>query len=163
MKFQSFKFSFQSISVILLLFYAFSFLYRSDNSFDQDLGRHIKLGEIILESGLQKTNLFSYTFPDFTFINHHYLFEIVIFQSQLILGIQNLLFIKLIIILMAVFITFKISLGKSILLLPIGFIFLHVLRERIDLRPEIFSFLFTALTYFILDRFEKKYGRMIFI
>ena len=41
------------------------------------------------------------------------------------------------------------------LLLPIGFIFLHVLRERLELRPEIFSFLFTAGTYYILEKRTK--------
>ncbi|MDO8638044.1 MAG: hypothetical protein Q7R43_00585 [Candidatus Daviesbacteria bacterium] len=157
------KFSFFSIAIILLLFYIFSFLYRSDNSFDQDLGRHFKLGEIILTNGVPKTNLFSYTFPNLAFINHHYLFEILVFKEQELFGIQNLLILKLSIIILAVFITFKISSSKSIFLLPISFIFLHVLRERVDLRPEVFSFLFTALTYFILDKFEKKYSKMVFI
>lgn len=163
MKLKLISFSFSSLAVILLLFYTFSFLYRSDYSLDQDLGRHIKLGEIILNNGLPKINLFSYTFPEFPFINHHYLFEILIFKGQQIFGIEPLLILKLIVILLAVFITFKISSSKSILLLPIGFIFLHVLRERVDLRPEIFSFLFTALTYFILDKFEKKYSKIIVI
>lgn len=163
MKLKSIKFSFFSLAIIFLLFYTFSFLYRSDYSFDQDLGRHIKLGEIILDDGVPKTNLFSYTFPDFTFINHHYLFEIIVFKGQELFGIQNLLIFKIVIILFAVFIIFKISSSNSILFLPIGFIFLHVLRDRVDLRPEIFSFLFTALTYFILDKFEKKYSRIILI
>lgn len=163
MKLKSIKFSFFSLTIIFLLFYTFSFLFRSDYSFDQDLGRHIKLGEIILDKGVPKTNLFSYTFPDFNFINHHYLFEIFVFEGQTLFGIQNLLILKLIIILLAVFITFKISSSNSILLLPIGFIFLHVLRDRVDLRPEIFSFLFTSLTYLILDKFEKKYSKLIFI
>lgn len=163
MKFRLIKFSFFSLAIFFLLFYTFSFLYRSDYSLDQDLGRHIKLGEIILQDGVPKTNLFSYTFPEFSFINHHYFFEILIFKGQDLFGMQNLLLLKLAIIILAVFITLKISSSNSILLLPIGFIFLHTLRERVDLRPEIFSFLFTSIMYLILDKFEKKYNKIIFI
>src|SRR3990167_2163720 len=55
---------------ILLLFFVFSFLFRTDYSFDQDLGRHLKLGEIIIKTGnVPRINLFSYTNPDFPFIN----------------------------------------------------------------------------------------------
>ena len=113
MRFRPIKFSFFGLAVILLLLYAFSFLYRSDYSLDQDLGRHIKLGEIIFQNGVPRTNQFSYTFPDFSFINHHYLFEIFVFKGQEIIGLQNLLILKLAIILLAVFITLKISSSLS--------------------------------------------------
>lgn len=62
---------------ILLLAFVFSFLFRTDLSFDQDLGRHLKLGEIITQTwNIPKINLFSYTNPDFPFINTHWLFEV---------------------------------------------------------------------------------------
>jgi hypothetical protein len=37
------------------------------------------------------------------------------------------------------------------------------MRERIDLRPEILSFLFTALTFYILDKFEKNNSKLIYL
>ncbi len=145
---------------ILLLFFVFSFLFKSDHSFDQDLGRHIKLGEIISQtSTVPKTNLFSYTNPDFPFVNTHWLFEVLAYLSSQTIGLQVLLILKVIIILLAVWLTLRIiPKDKSVLLLPIGFIFLHVLRERTELRPEIFSFLFTALTIYILDKYTSLRG-----
>lgn len=142
---------------LILLFFAFSFLLRSDQSFNQDLGRHLKLGEIILQSlSVPKTNLFSYTNPDFPFINTHWLFEVFVFLANQSIGLQALLVLKVIIILLSVWITLKIIPGKNqVLLLPIGFIFFHVLRERTDLRPEIFSFLFTSLSLYILTKFSQ--------
>lgn len=140
---------------ILLLFFVFSFLFRTDLSFDQDLGRHIKLGEIITQTlQVPKTNLFSYTNPDFPFINTHWLFEIIAYFFVQTKALQLFLILKIIIFLLSVWLVIKNS--NSILLLPVGFIFMHVLRERLELRPEIFSFLFTALTLYILEKNNKK-------
>lgn len=142
---------------LILIFFIFSFLFRTDNSFDQDLGRHIKLGEVIVNSGqVPKVNLFSYTNLEFPFINHHYLFEIIVYLGNQYLGVQPLLLLKTVVILTAVGLTLSLlARSFSPLTLPIAFVFLHVLRERVELRPEIFSFLFTALTLFILEKFSS--------
>lgn len=133
-------------------------------SFNQDLGRHLKLGEIITKTySVPKLNLFSYTNTDFPFINTHWLFEVLIFAGSESFGLYTLLVLKIVIILISVWLILKTVAGNnSVLLLPIGFIFLHVLRERTDLRPEILSFLFTALTFYILERYEKSGTKFIF-
>ena len=150
---------------ILLLFFTFSFLFRTDLSFNQDLGRHIKLGEIIVhDRAVPKTNLFSYTNPDFPFINTHWLFEVLVYFFNQTIGLKPLLFLKIVIFLVSVLLIIKIiPKEKAALLLPVGFIFLHVLRERTDLRPEIFSFLFTASTYYILERYLRGPTKLIFL
>ncbi len=148
---------------ILLLFFVFSFLFRTDDSFNQDLGRHLKLGEIILQTKtVPLTNLFSYTYPDFPFINSHWLFEVLVFLGQQTIGLQALLILKVVIILLAVWFVLKTTPKNQYLLLPIGFLFLHTLRERPDFRPEILSFLFTGLTLYILSKFEKTKTKLIF-
>ncbi|MDP3973922.1 MAG: hypothetical protein Q8P92_03755 [Candidatus Daviesbacteria bacterium] len=143
---------------ILLLFFVFSFFFKTDTAFDQDLGRHIKLGEIIVQTGqIPKTNLFSYTNPDFPFINTHWLFGVIAYGFSKTIGLQAFLVLKIIIILLSLWLILKIVPPQNyVLLLPIGFIFLHVLRERTALRPEIFSFLFTALTFYILEKRKTK-------
>lgn len=149
---------------ILLLFFVFSFLFKTDHAFDQDLGRHLKLGEIIVQTGqVPKTNLFSYTNSDFPFINTHWLFEVLTYFVNQTIGLQALLVIKIFIFLVSVWLILKvIPKENSALLLPIGFIFLHVLRERLELRPEIFSFLFTASTYFILEKYLKSPTKLLY-
>lgn len=149
---------------LLLLFFVFSFLFKTDHSFDQDLGRHLKLGEIIWQTrNVPLTNLFSYTYPDFPFINSHWLFEVLVYLGQQTVGLQAVLVLKVIIILLTVWLVLKNVPKNQYLLLPIGFIFLHVLRERTELRPEIFSFLLTALTIFILEKYEKTKSRLIYL
>lgn len=154
------------LPLVLLIFFTFSIFYVSDNSFDQDLGRHLKLGEIIVNTHqVPTTNLFSYTNPDFNFINHHFLFEIFIYFWSKALNLQSLLIFKIVIILSSV--TLLLSTVKKSnypLLLPLGYIFFHVLRERTDLRPELFSFLFTCLTLFILERYtDQKKTKLLYL
>lgn len=153
------------LTAFCLLFFTFAFFYRIDNSFDQDLGRHLKLGEIILQTRqIPKTNLFSYTYPDFAFINHHYLFEVAIFLGQQTVGLGTILWLKIILIMVSVGLTLAVvSTPNLLILFPAGFIFLHLLRERTELRPEILSFFLTALTLFILVRFEKTRSKLIFL
>lgn len=150
---------------ILLLTFVFAFLFRTDLAFDQDLGRHLKVGEITLEErSVPKTNLFSYTNPDFKYVNTHWLFGVMAYLFSQNLGLNALLILKVLIILFSVFLTLKIiPKEKSVFLLPLGFIFLHVLRERLELRPEIFSFLFTASTLYILERYSKTKSKLIFL
>src|SRR3989344_2837811 len=142
----------------LLILFVFSFLFRTDTSFNQDLGRHIRLGEIIVQTkSVPNTNLFSYTNPNSPFINTHWLFGVIAYFFNQTIGIYWLLILKVLIILLSVWLIIKtIPKQNQALLLPIGFIFLHVLRERLELRPEIFSFLFTALTLYILENFLNQ-------
>ncbi len=150
----------------LLIFYTFSIFYKSDSSFNQDLGRHLKLGEIIVDTGIVPiNNLFSYTYPDFKFINHHFLFEVFIYLWSKVLNLQTLLIFKICVVLVSVMLLLStIKKSNYPLLLPLGYIFLHALRGRTDLRPEIFSFFFTSLTIFILEKFvEKKTIKLIFL
>lgn len=147
---------------LLLLVFVFSFLFRTDFSFDQDLGRHIKNGEVILNNfSLINSNLYSYTNPDFKFINTHWGFGVIAFVFYSTIGIYWLLILKIIIFLTSIWIILSIP-NINPLLLPIGFIFFHTLRERTELRPEILSFLFTSLTFYILNRFENTKTKLIF-
>ena len=149
-------FSWQVIAPLALLFYAFSFYFVSDSAFNQDLGRHLKLGEIISKTGsVPGTNLFSYTHPNFPFVNHHYLFELFVYWGNQFVGLEGLMVIKLILIMTAITIVLIMCRKYYFLLLPIGFIFFHILRERVEFRPEIFSYLFCVLIYYLMDRYSK--------
>ncbi|MBI2315092.1 hypothetical protein HYU93_03495 [Candidatus Daviesbacteria bacterium] len=149
---------------ILLTFFVFSFIFKPDYSFDQDLGRHLKLGEVIWQTkAVPTTNLFSYTNPNFPFINTHWLFEVWTYLVSQI-NLNFLLVFKLVIYLTSVWLILKmVPKNNSILLLPIGFIFFHTLRERIELRPEFFSFLFTVSTCYILEKYLRGPTKLVFL
>lgn len=159
------KISIELIFQIALVLFVLSFVIRTDHSFDQDLGRHIKLGEIITSTlSIPKTNLFSYTNPDFPFINHHYLFEVVVFLMQKYIGLQSLLYLKVLLFLATVIILIRsFKTGTYLLAFPIAFLFFHLFRERLEFRPELFSFLFTVITVSILNKFEVKTSKLLYL
>jgi hypothetical protein len=152
-------------SYFLLLFLAFAFLFHNDQSFNQDLGRHIKLGEIIWNTkSVPSTNLFSYTYPNFPFVNHHWLFGVLVYLGSVSIGLQAVLVIKFLILLLIVFFVLLLAYKtKSVLFFSVSFIFIHLFRGRTELRPEILSFVFTVVHLYILERFLKKDTKLIYL
>src|SRR5436190_23282855 len=93
-----------SVSLFTLLFILF---FHPITAITQDLGRHIKTGEIILQTHtVPKTNLFSYTYPDYPFINTHWLSEVVFYVVSQVVGFQGLLVFTTMIVLAAFAIIF---------------------------------------------------------
>lgn len=133
----------------ILLFLAISF--HSVIEFDQDLGRHLLLGGIIIDNfSVPQVNLLSYTHSTYPFINSHWLAEVVFAAVG---NITALLWLKVVIFISAFTLTlvtaYKYS--KSLWATALCFVFLApVLLERTEIRPEIFSFLFTAIFLYIL-------------
>src|SRR3989338_6565416 len=127
-------------------------------SINQDIGRHLKSGEIIWETGsVYKTNLFSFTEPGHPFINHHWLSEVVFYLLNGLIGLKGLIIFKAGVIVAAFFLIFK-SLPRTALGWPFllaGITAVLVFSSRTDIRPEIFSYLFLA--YFLFAIFRAKY------
>ena len=126
----------------------------SANSWTQDLGRHLKLGEIILNTNnLPRTNLFSYTFPDYPFINHHWLAEVIFYLIFKTTSNSGLVITKIIILSLAFLIPILQSQKNSSLPLTLlmATLVLPIYLERTDIRPEIFCFLLLSLLFYLLE------------
>jgi hypothetical protein len=153
---------FQIIILILLIaWYGLFFVHKVDLT-TADLGRHIKNGQLILQGdfGILKTNFYSYTEPNFPVVNHHWGSGVIFYLIWKLFGFTGLSFfyfaISLIIFYLFFRITqkesnFKIALLVSLLLIPL-------MAARREIRPEIFSYLFIALFFWILWHWRK--GRL---
>ena len=87
------------VFLLLPFLYIIILLFQIDQSMLEDLGRHLKMGEAILQCiCVPQTNLFSYTNPDFPVINHEWLTQVVLYLFYKTLGLQSLLILKMIII-----------------------------------------------------------------
>lgn len=149
-------------AVFLLLFAGF---FHPIDAMDQDLGRHLLMGDIILSTqNVPKTNLLAYTYPDFPFINHHWGAEVA-FSLIFNLGGFNLLQVFSTVLFIGAFgLVFWYSLKKGHILTS-GFasmLFLPILLGRTDIRPELFSFLFLSLFIVILYKYREKRTKWIF-
>ncbi len=147
------------ILVILLSFYAF-FLFHEIDLTTADLGRHIKNGEMILTKNFDVLykNFYSYTNPDYPFVNHHWLSGVVFFLLfKFFGGIKAVHFLYIILSLFTFYFFFYIARKESgFKIAALGSIFLiPLIAARSEIRPEAFSYFFAGLFFLILWKFKK--------
>lgn len=145
---------------ILLVFVLFVFLvvvgyFVASNSIDPDFGWHLKSGQLILEKGVPKTDWYSYTMPNFPWINHEWLADVFIYKIYSFFGYQFLMSIFLAIFSLAFIILIK---KKLILcfLFPVVLGYLASLGF-LGIRPQFITVLFTAIILTILDKFFDNF------
>ncbi len=127
----------------------FTLYFHNIIEFDQDLGRHLISGHIIWQTHqVPLVNLFSYTYPNFPFINTHWLSEVFFYLFSNQWGIVSLVYLKTAVMVAALSLTlvtaYKYS--KNIAATAVAFaLFAPVLLERTEIRPEIFSYLCVSI------------------
>ncbi|MDP4001712.1 MAG: hypothetical protein Q8P69_01555 [bacterium] len=151
---------FKFTSLVIFFALAGAVFVHSLGSINQDIGRHLKTGEIIWQTKhVPETNLFSYTEPNVPFVNHHWLSEVVFYILNLFIGLKGLIIFKAGILLATFWLLWR-SVAKKVEPLPFiiaGSVGLLVMLDRTDVRPEIFSYLFLA--YFLFAIFQAKYSQ----
>lgn len=144
-----------------------------------DLGRHLANGRAVWsEPDILFHNAYSYTEPDFRFINHHWLYGVIVYPIYRLAGFVGLSLFNILIILAAFSLAFYIARQKislyaldifgrakvdgfflaSLISLPV----ILLLSERVEIRPEIISYLLIISVYALLDSTEKtkRYRRL---
>lgn len=144
---------------VFLLFLIFLFygllLSQKVNLTTADLGRHIKSGEIIVSRrSVAQVNLFSYTNPDYPFVNHHWGSGVIFFLVYKLSGFGGVSAFFVLLSLVTFWLFFRIALEKSnfspVLLCSV--FLLPVIASRVEIRPEVFSYLFSGIFFGILSR-----------
>lgn len=133
---------------------------------NNDMGVRLKIGEVTMETRTPpRTNLFSYTEPDQPFINRYWLHGMVFYFVHAYSGFKGLVLFKAAVLLTAFIILFLSARKRggfwlcTFLSLPV----IIILRERTDIRPEIFTYLFIAVHYyFLLDAEDHPEGNRLF-
>lgn len=146
--------------LIIFVLAAFAvFLIHSASAINQDLGRHLKMGEIIWQTGqVPATNLFSYTNPDFPFVNHHWLSEVIYYLLSLAIGIKGLIIFNAALILAAFILVWRLAWRPKYFIASTLAAILGgaLILERTDIRPEVFGFLLFSVFLFILNKNKEK-------
>lgn len=146
-----------AIVLLLAVFYG-SFLTHKINLVTADLGRHLKNGEYFFQNHRPPaTNLYSYTEPDFPTINHHWGAGVIFYLLEQVGGLTlvHLFFIALSLI--SFFLFFMLAVKRSnlataaLVAIPI----VPLLAERTEIRPEMFTYLFAGIFYFILWQYRE--------
>lgn len=124
-----------------------------------DLGRHIQNGKVILESKqVFNTNFYSYTFPDFPVLNHHWFFGVLAYTVFTKVGFEGIVLISACIHTLAIGILLLHTkrLTSSATTLLAACLTLPLTSYRTEFRPEIISFLFIICTYVLISSLVRN-------
>ncbi|MGC8775879.1 MAG: hypothetical protein ACP5QN_01010 [Minisyncoccia bacterium] len=154
------------ILILLLSYYGF-FLANKIDLTTADLGRHLKNGALAINfifnnpfefNKLLKTNFYSYTYSDYFFINHHWVSGVIFYLIEKSFGFKGLSWFYIILSLVIFVLFFKLAQKNSnfITAALISLLLIPLIAERKEIRPEIFSYFFMALFFWILWHYSKN-------
>jgi hypothetical protein len=142
--------------VVAILFILAVQLSKPINLTAVDIGRHIVNGQLILSghSDVLYKNYYSFTHPDYPFVNHHWLFGVMSYLIFKTGGFGMLAVLYVIVLLSAVFLFLRAAFlrGHSELAVLIALLVLPVLWDRREIRPEGISLALMGLYYFLLTK-----------
>lgn len=118
-----------------------------------DLGRHLMNGKLFLDHGvILTTNEYSYTYPDFPFLNHHWGSGVFFELARRFRGFVGVSLFGLGLSLATVVLYLRIAWlhGKFWLAMTAAAIALPMFATRSEVRPELFSYLLSGVFLWIL-------------
>lgn len=152
--------SVRQLFVFLLIVALFSMAVRE--TLDPDMWWHLKAGEYILENGIPREDIFSFTVPDNEWITHEWLSEVVMWWIYQAGGLGGLIVVFALIVTLTYWLVYLSSAGQPSIA---GFVtLLSALASAIvwGARPQIFNLLLTAVFILIVTQFQKKRnGRLL--
>lgn len=149
----------------LLILLVVGFLHPT-KEISRDLGEHLLIGKIIFETHkVITTNLFSYTYPNYPFIDNKWLGEIIFYIFDKYLGLNSLIILNTFTVVAAFIVVYSYVVRRyNIFLISCSsLLYFLILFDRTYIRPEIFSYFFLAATVAILYRFREKFTKSIFL
>jgi len=156
------KIPFFSFLLFLSLF-LFSIGYLTTTKWlDPDFGWHLKTGELILERGIPRMDWYTFTMPDFPWVNHEWLTDVFIFKIHSLCGFQILLLIFLVIATLTFLISAKLPYFWYCLMpLVLGY---FACLPFFGMRPQLLTAFFVVILAKILNNFlENPNSRLIYL
>lgn len=146
------------VFILILVFYS-SLLIHKISFHTDDLGRHLMNGKMILSGqfDILTKDVYSYMEPDTPYFNDHWLSGIVFYLLYLVFGFNGLIVFTAVFMLSAFALIFWVALKRANfwLVAALSIPVILILQERTDVRPEIFSYLFTAIFIYLLFDLEE--------
>jgi hypothetical protein len=125
-----------------------------------DIGRHLKNGELFIQNRvIPDTNLYSYTYSDYPFINHHWGSGAVFYLIERTTGFAGLSIFFIGLSLLTLFIFFTLARKHSSFAVAgaLAICIIPLLISRRVIRPELFSYFLSGL--FLHGLWTYRYGK----
>jgi hypothetical protein len=151
--------------LILVIFFFFLLIisyFTTDQWIDPDFGWHLKTGELILKKGVPKVDWYTFSMPDFPWIDHEWLSDVLIYKIYSLFGFKFLLIFFLSISIFAFLLLIKIEdFWYFLFLIALGFFSCF---PYLGIRPQVITWLFLTIFLKILNFvLTKKDWRLIFL
>lgn len=150
-------------NLLIIFIFAFIFTFVKVRSFD--LFFYLKIAEIESLLSPLKTNLFSYTFPDFFYRNYAFFFsELASFFTENF-GIASLTILQSLVVSISYLVLIK-SIDKRpslLFLLSVLLLSLFTLRYRLLFRPHNLSYIFFVVNIYLLSCRPKHFLFFLFL
>lgn len=140
------------------LIYLGILLWQQDPTFTESLGLHLTTGRLILTCHcVPTTNIYSFPQEHVPWIANSPLTAVLFYAVTQFLGVDILLVLKVTLIVASFLLMHAIAVrkGGNFWALTFSIIALTLLSTRFRVRPELFSFLFIALFFAVIDWFER--------
>lgn len=144
---------------LLPFIYLIILLFQVDLGMIEDLGRHLKMGEVVWKShSVPSINLFSWRAADFPIVNHEWLTQVLFYLVFSVAGFNGLLILKFLFVTGAFGIMYYLGLKKysPFWVSVVGIFCVAIFATRFRVRPELVSYLFIAVFYFLFETFHTK-------
>jgi len=126
-----------------------------------DLGRHLVNGRMFWESGvIPNSNLFSYTYPEMPFINHHWLTGVVFYGVFWLGGFEALSWLFILVNAAAFGLLFNLIRKSTDIwwVAAVALGYMPLIISRSEIRPEVFSYL--LISVFIVGLYQYYHQRL---
>ena len=151
------------VATVFLFVWGLSLFAQKIDLTTADLGRHIKNGELILNGSVEERravfteNFYSYTEPTHPFLNHHWGSGVLFYLIERVAGFGGLSLFFLLGIALSLFFSFDLARrGSNIFIaLSLSLFFLPIMAVRSEIRPEVFTYLFSIFFAWLLFRYER--------
>ncbi len=165
------KISLRSIVKILVVIFLFVWfgaqLTKKIDLTTADLGRHIQNGQVIISGSwaekraVLNTNFYSYTLPNQSFVNHHWLSGVVFYFIHRPFGFAGLSIFYVLLGMLTFWLYFLAAkkAGGFWLAVFFGLLLMPLMASRAEVRPEMFTYLFSGIFYFILAKWRT--GKLV--
>lgn len=149
----------QWVVTLALVFFVMIASSQKINFVTADLGRHLKNGEIFLQDFKAiSSNFYSYTQPNFYTTNHHWGSGILFYLIRQMAGFSGLSLFYILLNSLAFLLFFRVAWKKTDfnIALLFGVLAIPLIASRREVRPEVISYFFFGVYYYLLSYFSNR-------
>jgi hypothetical protein len=153
-------------SILILLLFSLIFIGSLYTPVDPDLGWELKYGQYFIQNHqVLKTNIFSTLMPNFYWVNHSWLADVILYIIFNSFGFFGLTLAGAFVVSVLFYIFSKVarlSFIQQIILLPI-LLYLESALNMASLRPQLMSLFLLGILIYILTKYENGSKKILFL